>query len=508
MGYGNRFWSSRIPKSTKEEGKTMRDKRRLDRRDFLRLTAGVATGAIAAACAPTTPVVVEKEVIKEVAVEKVVKETVVVEKVVEKKVAAPPEMIHLRYGTHSFGEQLPGFLMMMEKFNEEHDKIYVAVEAKPWGAYWQALETQCVAGIAPDVCWSEGFSHPEFIEGGCLLDVTSYIDEEGIDLNDWFGGKEQAYWRGKYYGMPFGVGVVIFFYNKTLFDADGVDYPDETWNWNDWREAATALTKDTNGDGRVDQFGMHMSAYEEVCWYPLILTNGGQWCNGMHFANGGGYWDLPAEPIKWTLGDDPAAVEALKWWQDNICELGIHPRSGEVTLAAGVGDEFAAGIAATSMAGTWRFNRYKNITAFEWDVAPIPKSPNTGKRMTTHNIMPNWVTTSTKYPDAAWELAKWCAMDYAQRILGENKIKFPMLKTAADSYMNPPPDNLAIVPEALEYGWSYASEAYPGNKEVFAVLGSELQYAYICEKPAEQAAKDATEAVNEVLVRINERLGL
>ena len=66
--------------------------KKLTRRDFLRLSAMTAAGAVAAACAQPTPMVIEKEVIREVPVEKpvVIKEEVIkevpVEKVVEKEV--------------------------------------------------------------------------------------------------------------------------------------------------------------------------------------------------------------------------------------------------------------------------------------------------------------------------------------------------------------------------------------------------------------------------------------
>ena len=55
-------------------------RRTVSRRDFLRLTGAVATGAIAAACAPAAPQVVEVE--KEVPVKEVVVQTVEVEKIV------------------------------------------------------------------------------------------------------------------------------------------------------------------------------------------------------------------------------------------------------------------------------------------------------------------------------------------------------------------------------------------------------------------------------------------
>jgi uncharacterized protein YbbC (DUF1343 family) len=65
--------------------------RRLNRRDFLRSSAATLTGALVAACGPATPIVVEKEVIKEVPVEK----AVIVEKEVIKEVTkeVPKEII-------------------------------------------------------------------------------------------------------------------------------------------------------------------------------------------------------------------------------------------------------------------------------------------------------------------------------------------------------------------------------------------------------------------------------
>ena len=63
--------------------------RKLTRRDFLRLSAMTTAGVVAAACARATPVVVEKEVIKEVPVEK----PVVVEKEVVKEVPVEKEVV-------------------------------------------------------------------------------------------------------------------------------------------------------------------------------------------------------------------------------------------------------------------------------------------------------------------------------------------------------------------------------------------------------------------------------
>src|SRR5688572_6596344 len=48
----------------------------------------------------------------------------------------------------------------------------------------------------------------------------------------------------------------VIFYNKDHFDKEGIPYPDETWTWDDLLSASVRLTKDTDGDGRRDRFGL------------------------------------------------------------------------------------------------------------------------------------------------------------------------------------------------------------------------------------------------------------
>jgi len=147
------------------------EKRKLGRRDFLRLTAAAATGAVVASCAPATPVVIEKEVvkevpvekpvivekevpkeiIKEVPVEKVVKETVVVEKEVVK--APPPaEKVRLRHQTREPEMAEEEKLLWDElypRFQEQHPNIEVEYIPMP-PDFSEKLIAAAVAGNAPD----------------------------------------------------------------------------------------------------------------------------------------------------------------------------------------------------------------------------------------------------------------------------------------------------------------------------------------------------------------------
>ena len=43
---------------------------------------------------------------------------------------------------------------------------------------------------------------------------------------------------GALYMIPYRVGKICVYYNKTLFDSRGVEYPQENWTWEDYREKA------------------------------------------------------------------------------------------------------------------------------------------------------------------------------------------------------------------------------------------------------------------------------
>jgi len=132
------------------------ENRKLSRRDFLRLSAAAATGAIVAACAPAAPQVVEVE--KEVPVEKVVVQTVEVEKevVVEKPVkAAGP--VGLRLSAWGDITDKMVYDSMAAKFLEVQPDIRVMVEQYP-GGYYEKIQANFAGGNSADLLYFQGWS--------------------------------------------------------------------------------------------------------------------------------------------------------------------------------------------------------------------------------------------------------------------------------------------------------------------------------------------------------------
>ena len=147
-----------------------------------------------------------------------------------------------------------------------------------WDAYWDKLQTGIAGGDAPDVFAMDGPLFPDYQSRDVLLDLKPFIDRDGYDLTQL---ADQARRRlhdadGGQFGLPRDLNVVALYYNKTMFDAAGIAYPDETWDWAKLVEVAKQLTIDQDGDGTVDQWGFYTETTDmENYWSSLVWQNGG-----------------------------------------------------------------------------------------------------------------------------------------------------------------------------------------------------------------------------------------
>ena len=234
----------------------MRKVKKLNRRDFLRLSTGLALGAVAAACAPAAPqivevekeVPVEKEVIKEVpvekVVEKVVKETVVVEKEVK-----PPTPATVRVLLSSWAIVEMPFDMMAREYNEKHPGLELKLESTFEGWMPKVLG-QIRAG---KVEWTgAGILTPfldmvQWVETGLIQPMEDFIyasTEEGADvlLDDMIATvKEDASYKGHVYDIPYSFENITLQWRTDYFGEVGVTEAPKSWD--DWYASCVALKK-------------------------------------------------------------------------------------------------------------------------------------------------------------------------------------------------------------------------------------------------------------------------
>ena len=161
---------------------------------------------------------------------------------------------------------------LVESFEAANPTIDVKVTVADWDAYWEKLLTGLAGGAAPDVFAMDGPLFPDYQARDVLLDLQPFIERDGYDLtqlaDQGVGVFKTA--EGGQFGLPRDLNVVVLYYNKAMFDAAGVPYPDDTWDWAKLIEVGKQLTLDTDGDGTTDQWGLYTETSDmENYWLSL-----------------------------------------------------------------------------------------------------------------------------------------------------------------------------------------------------------------------------------------------
>jgi len=112
-------------------------------------------------------------------------------------------------------------------------------------------EIQRLAGAADTFVWSARFTPTDWPS---LLDLTPFVDDPTFPAKDFFPGTLDHFrWQGSVRGLPASVSPFLVFYDKQMFDATGVPYPEIGWHWGDLLQAASHLT--TREGDEVRRYG-------------------------------------------------------------------------------------------------------------------------------------------------------------------------------------------------------------------------------------------------------------
>ena len=207
--------------------------------------------------------------------------------------------------------------------------------------YRRALLTSLAGDDPPDVFLLDAEDVPQVVERGVALDLVPYLARIGVDLARYDQTLLAVFRRGAgLYGLPRGYTPVVVAYNKDLLDRAALPYPTDDWTWDDFLRVAKQLTRDTDGDGSIDQWG---SAFDGrlALWLPWIWAGGGDvLCADGRRASG--------------CLDSRATVEALRWYAGWATSDGLALRIHDARDAPGaIARLFASGRLALMTTGHW-----------------------------------------------------------------------------------------------------------------------------------------------------------
>ena len=369
---------------------------------------------------------------------------------------------------------------IVKAFTDANPSITVNVTVSDWEPYWAKLQTGLAGGAAPDVFAMDGPLGPDYQTRDALLDLSSYIQTENYDLSqlDANAVKDFTTADGAYFGLPRDLNVIALYFNKKMFDEAAIPYPDGTWDWDKLVEVAHKLTKDTNGDGKPDQWGVYTETTDmENAWSSLVWQAGG---------------DILAPDGTKTALDTDQAAQGLQFLQDLIWKEKVLP---DPALFAETGDPFESGKAAMEINGSWLVPT-DEAAGLDFGIAPLPKGP--VAQATSVNPTGAVIYKGTKSPDAAWALVKYLASPEAQEKIMALKASVPVNKGILSTTYPSAFDGAQVFADALSY--AHLKPSFKGYDEFATTLQTELDENMF--NQPNKTAKEAIAAVNDQLNQI------
>lgn len=375
------------------------------------------------------------------------------------------------------GTQTPAMQAIADAFHEENPNITVELVELPWPQYWSTLQTGAQGGTAPDAFWMLAQQIRPYAEGDQLLDLTEYIESEGVDLGNYPQAVLDLYDQGDgaIYGLPKDFDTNAVWYNKALFDAAGVDYPSEDWTWEDFRATAAALT----GDG---VWGVAAPIDYQGGYYNTIFSAGGQVISD----------DGSSSEI-----DSPEAIEGIEFWTDLQAD-GSSPTLQQLSDTEAV-TQFQQGKVAMYMSGAYWALQFYNDEAFRANVgvAPLPLGPE--GRVTVSSGIANVGYAGTEHPEEVAKFLLFASGERAAQIQAESGAVLPAYAGTAQTWMDAMPEftDLQVFIDAIEYSVPLPVQ---GNAAEWQGLQTEyLTPAWNGQTSVSDAAKAYKAAIDEVL---------
>ena len=292
------------------------------------------------------------------------------------------------------------FNKLKEGFEKEHPDINIELIDIPSGDYTKKLSVMLNGGNELDIVWiKETDTTASIAERGQLEDLTSYIEKDNIDLSVYNGADADFNIDGKQIAMPVSTGYQILFYNKDIFDAAGVDYPDNDMTWTEFEDLAGKLT---SGEGNDKIYGGYIHT-----WQSCVQNMGVQ--DGEHTILDTDYsFFKPYYEMVLRMQEEGTIMDYSTLKTGNIHYSGPFLQ-GQVAMLP-MGSWFISTILSKIEAGESDVN---------WGIATLPHPDNTEAGYTAGSTTPMGISVNSEHKDEAWEFIKYCSGEEGASVYAE-----------------------------------------------------------------------------------------
>jgi len=371
-------------------------------------------------------------------------------------------------------------------FEAAHPEIKVDFQLLPYADYFTSLKTWVAGGTAPDVASLDLAMLQEMAAAGSIVDLNPLVTSTNYDLSAYYQSTLDMFSNnGGQYGLPASYSNVVLYYNKNLFDAAGLPYPDDKMDWATFIDNAKKLTKDTNGDGTIEQWGTAR------LWWPYYML----------FV---GATPFNADATQCTL-TDPKAIEGFQAMVDLTLTDKVAPSSQDLA-AQDDWHMFEGGRLAMYPIGPWSISEFNDVIKdFDWDATTLPSGP-TGEKVTFLFGNAYSILSSSKQQEAAFTFLQFVTGAEGDQIRQDAGFEIAPIKSVAEgsflsSMAGKKPANANVFLTSAEFAKSVPTHAH--WSEIADIISGQLDSALLGDITVPVAMQNACDAINPILAETN-----
>ncbi len=319
--------------------------------------------------------------------------------------------------------QRDGMQDIVDAYTAQNPNVTIDVQVTSWDEYWTKLDAAAESNQLPDIFWMHTNQILKYANYGKLADVTHLYDDvdpnyytehfSDISLDNARGSD------GKLYGVPKDKDTIGLMYNKEMFDAAGVSYPDDTWTWDTLCEASATIYEKTG------KWGYMAYADDQIGYWNFVYQAGGRILN---------------EDKTRAAFTEPATKKAMEFYIGLQKEPWCPDQNYFAETAPATAFNSEQG--AMYLEGNWNLmSIMQNNREFQgkWDIAVLPKCPdpvNGDGRATISNGLCYSTGATGKNLEYALDFLKFAGSEEGQRVQGLSGAAIPAYIGLEDTWVS------------------------------------------------------------------------
>ncbi len=334
-----------------------------------------------------------------------------------------------------------------------------------------------VSNQPPDILWFVPQLTGQLAEFDALLPLENWLNNSPLKQEIDPAMFPSMELDGHILSVPFATNNTAIFYRPSLFEKEGINKLPETWD--ELKEVAQKLTKDTNGDGRIDRHGLVLplgkGEFSVFCWLPFIFGAGGEMMqdNSPNIFNNG-------------------AIAALQFGADlvknNLAILSAPERGFEL-------DNFITGRAAMQVTGPWTLGQLQQ-SKVDYDVFPFPVKEEKASVLGGENLFV--FKTNSPREQASLKFLEYILSKEFQTEWALNTGYLPINIKAqkSEEYQNFVRKNPALKVFLEQMKWSKSRPIIPKYNRLSENLGRAIEASLLGKKEPKQALQESQQRLD------------